>query len=128
MPKQTATALDAEFGIEDFDVVDYLESPQEIAAYLKACMKEAPNDPNFISAALGDVVRASKRMSQLSRETGISREGLSKALKTGGNPSLVTLTKVLDSLGLELMVRVRSKPISTERARPNNRKAEMVSA
>jgi len=41
-------------------------------------------------------------MAQLARDTGISREGLYKALSGDGNPSLGTILKVVKALGLEL--------------------------
>lgn len=41
-------------------------------------------------------------MSQLARDTGISREGLDKALSGEGNPSFATVLKVADALGLRL--------------------------
>jgi probable addiction module antidote protein len=43
-------------------------------------------------------------MSQLSRATGISREGLYKALSPEGNPTFSTVTKVAKVLGFKLTV------------------------
>jgi len=39
---------------------------------------------------------------QLAKETGLTREGLYKALSAEGNPSLGTVLKVLKALGLKL--------------------------
>lgn len=50
-------------------------------------------------AALGDVARA-RNMAQLARDTGLTREGLYKALSSEGNPSLSTVMKVMKALGL----------------------------
>ncbi len=41
-------------------------------------------------------------MSQLARDTGISREGLYKALSGEGNPAFATVLKVINALGLKL--------------------------
>jgi probable addiction module antidote protein len=41
-------------------------------------------------------------MSQLARDTGISREGLYKALSPSGNPEFSTVLKVIKALGLKL--------------------------
>ncbi|HEY1888987.1 MAG TPA: hypothetical protein VGG63_01170 [Steroidobacteraceae bacterium] len=41
-----------------WDAADYLKSEEDMAAYLQACIEEAPDDPAFIAAALGDVSRA----------------------------------------------------------------------
>jgi probable addiction module antidote protein len=41
-------------------------------------------------------------MSEVARETGLSRESLYKALSASGNPSLATVLKVAKALGLRL--------------------------
>ena len=45
-----------------------------------------------------------KNMSQLSRVTGMSREGLYKALSPEGNPTFSTVAKVAKALGFKLTV------------------------
>jgi probable addiction module antidote protein len=88
-----------------YDVADYLNSEEDLAAYLDACMEEAGDDAAYIAAALGDVARA-RGMVQLAKDTGISREGLYKALSPDGNPSLATVLKVVKALGLKLTTKV----------------------
>lgn len=88
-----------------YDVVDYLKSEEDIAGYLDACIEEAGDDAAYIAAALGDIARA-RGMAQLAKDTGISREGLYKALSPDGNPSLATVLKVVKALGLKLTARV----------------------
>ena len=88
-----------------YDVVDYLKSEEEIAAYLDACIEEAGDDAAYIAAALGDIARA-RGMVQMAKDTGISREGLYKALSAEGNPSLATVLKVVKALGLKLTTKV----------------------
>jgi probable addiction module antidote protein len=84
-----------------WDSADYLRTEEERAAYLDACMEEAPYDPAFIANALGVVAR-SRNMSQLARDTGLTREGLYKALSKEGNPSFGTVLKVVNALGYRL--------------------------
>lgn len=88
-----------------YDVADYLESEEDMAEYLEACMEEAGDDAAYIAAALGDIARA-RGMGQLAKDTGISREGLYKALSADGNPSLGTVLKVVRALGLKLIPKV----------------------
>ena len=88
-----------------YDVVDYLKTEEDIAAYLDACMEEAGDDAAYIAAALGDIARA-RGMAQMAKDTGISREGLYKALSPDGNPSLATVLKVVKALGLKLSTKV----------------------
>jgi len=88
-----------------WDAADYLKSDDDMAAYLQACLEEAPDDPSLIAAALGDIARA-RGMVQLAKETGLTREGLYKALSKDGNPSLGTVLKVLKALGLKFTPQV----------------------
>ena len=88
-----------------YDVADYLKSEEELAAYLEACMEEAGDDAAYIAAALGDIARA-RGMAQMAKDTGITREGLYKALSPEGNPSLATVLKVVKALGLKLTAKV----------------------
>ena len=84
-----------------WDIAEYLSNDEEIIEYLNAALKEG--DSAVVSAALGDIARA-KGMTQLSKETGISRDGLYKALSQNGNPSFGTIQKVIKALGLKLDV------------------------
>jgi probable addiction module antidote protein len=84
-----------------YDTADYLKSEEDMVAYLEACMEEAGDDPAFIAVALGNIARA-HGMVQLAKETGLTREGLYKALSAEGNPSLRTVLKVLKALGMKL--------------------------
>ncbi len=84
-----------------WDPADNLKSEADIQAYLIACFEEAPDDPAYIAAALGDVARA-QGMTRLAKRTGLTRMGLYKALSKDGNPRLDTVLKVLHALGLRL--------------------------
>lgn len=95
-------------GIRPFDAADYLQSDEDCALYLQACIEEAPDDAALFSQALGDIARA-RGMMQLARDTGITREGLYKALGDQGNPSLSTVLKVLRALGMRLQIEVLSR-------------------
>lgn len=90
--------------LEDYDVANHLRTPEEMAAYLDACLVECGGDASFVAKALGDLARA-KGMTALARETGLSRESLYKALSAEGNPQLDTVLKVAAALGLALSVR-----------------------
>ena len=80
---------------------DYLRTDEDIRLYLEACLEEARDDPAFIVQALGVVARA-RNMSQLAKDTGLTREGLYKALSSEGNPSFSTVARVAKALGLRL--------------------------
>ena len=84
-----------------YDVSEHLRNPEEMAAYLEACLEEANGDAAFIAKALGDIARA-KGMSQVARDTGLSRESLYRALSGERSPNFDTILKVLGALGLKL--------------------------
>ena len=96
MPKtKTSTRL--------WDPARYLESREDIVAYLDAALEE--EDPALLAAALGDVARA-RGMTEIARETGLGRESLYKALSSDGNPEFGTILRVVRALGLKLRVSV----------------------
>lgn len=84
-----------------YDVAEHLRTPQEMAAYLEACLDEAEGDAAFIAKALGDIARA-RGMTQVARDTGLSRESLYKALSGERSPDFDTILKVVSALGLRL--------------------------
>ena len=86
-----------------YDVAEYLETDEDIVAYLNAALEDG--DPAIITTALGDIARA-RGMTQLAKDTGITRDGLYKALSPSGNPSFSTVLKVITALGLKLDVAV----------------------
>jgi probable addiction module antidote protein len=84
-----------------YDVAEHLRTPQEMAAYLDAWLDEAPDDAAGIVKALGDIARA-RGMSQIAKDTDLSRESLYRALSGEGNPSFATVLKVVRALGVKL--------------------------
>ncbi len=84
-----------------WDSSDYLNTEEDIALYFESCLEEDPGDGSLIRAALGDIARA-RGMSQLARDTGLTREGLYKALSADGNPEFSTVMKVIKALGLKM--------------------------
>lgn len=84
---------------ERWDASEYLSTEEDMAAYLNAALEDG--DTSLLAAALGDIARA-KGMTQLAKETGITRDGLYKALSPNGNPSFDTVQKVVKAFGLKL--------------------------
>lgn len=73
-----------------YDVAEHLRTPEEVAAYLDAYLdawlEDAADDVSGITRALRDIARA-KSMSQVARDTGVSRESLYRALSEDGSAS-----------------------------------------
>jgi len=96
MTKKTTT-------IEAYDVAEHLRTPEEMAAYLDACIDESAGDATFIAKALGDIARA-QGMTKVARDAGVSRESLYKALSGDRSPDFSTVLKVTRALGVKLHV------------------------
>ncbi len=84
-----------------YDSAEYLETPEDMAAYLEACLEIADGDAAFVAKALGNIARA-KGMTQVAKDAGLSRESLYKALSGDRTPGFDTILKVVNALGLKL--------------------------
>ena len=82
-----------------WDVVKHLKTSKDDVRYLDACLAEG--DPSLVAAALGDIARA-RGMSQVARDTGMSRESLYRSLSAEGDPEFATVMKVIKALGIRL--------------------------
>jgi probable addiction module antidote protein len=87
---------------KDFDAVEYLDTPDAIAAYLSEAF--ATGDDAVIAQALGTVARV-KGMKNVAHDAGLNRENLYRSLSAGGKPELGTVMKVLDALDVQLVAR-----------------------
>ncbi|WP_323836155.1 addiction module antidote protein [Photorhabdus africana] len=85
--------------LKEYDIAEHLNSEEEIQMYLNEIMEDG--DLELVLSALGDIARA-RNMSELSREVGMSREGLYHALSGKGNPTFSAMMKITKALGLKL--------------------------
>ena len=84
----------AKYLTEDIDQIDLITDALDTG------------NAGYIAAALGTIARA-RGMSAVAGETGLSRQSLYTALSETGNPTLETVLRVLDALGLKLAAKVR---------------------
>lgn len=84
-----------------FDPAAYLDEDAAIMIYLNDALDTG--DAAFVADALGVVARA-RGMSQVAKDSGLSRESLYRALSSTGNPEFATVLKVMTGLGLKLTV------------------------
>ena len=78
-----------------------LVEPVEAAAYIEAVMEL--DDPAALLVALRQVAKA-HGMAEVARRADVGDKTLFKALSAEGNPTLVTVHKVLAAVGLRLSV------------------------
>jgi probable addiction module antidote protein len=88
-----------------YDPAEDLVSDQAIAAFMEEAFKT--EDTGYIAHALGLVARA-KGMTQIAKETGLSREQLYRSFSANGNPTLKTTIAVMKALGLELAAKAHT--------------------
>ena len=72
---------------------------EEIAVFMADAFETG--DAGYIAKALGVVARA-KGMTEISRETGLSREQLYRSFSEEGNPTLKTTLAVMRALGVDM--------------------------
>ena len=91
-----------------FNAEDYIETEEDVRGLLRAAAEEDTGDGTVIRAVLRHVART-RNMSALARDAGLNRGNLYEALSEDGNPTLATLLKVANALGL----RLRLEPLET---------------
>jgi len=109
----------------NWDAAEILKTDEDRAAYLDVALEDG--DPAVVAMALGAIAR-SKGIRELSKKTGISREGLYKAFSPKGNPSLFTILSVTKALGLKVTISSHSpkKAAKPARRRPAKRRVRTV--
>lgn len=85
--------------ISTFEIADYLDSPDAMLEYLELAMED--ENPDVFIAALGHVAKA-RGMSQVAELSGLGRESLYKALKSGSKLRYETVQRVVQALGFRL--------------------------
>ena len=94
-----------------FDAADYLETEEDVAAYLTEAL--ATGDTAVVALALGAIARA-RGMSRIASQTGLSRESLYRALSAEGNPEFATVLRIIEALGLRLSAELITKAAEVE--------------
>ena len=84
-----------------FDIADYLDSNEMIAAYLNAVLEEG--DDAELVTAIGHIAKAIG-MTKIAEKTGMSRPSLYKALSEGSKPQFSTIMKVLKAVGGQIHI------------------------
>lgn len=86
----------------NYDPASALDGPEAIAVFMADALETG--DAAYIAKALGVAARA-RGMTELSRETGLSREQLYRSFSEKGNPTLKTMLAVMRALGVDMTAR-----------------------
>lgn len=92
-----------------YDPAAVLIDDEEIAVFMADAFETG--DAGYIAHALGIVARA-KGMTQIARDTGLSREQLYRSFSEAGNPTLKTTLAVMKALGIDLTAKPRSEHVA----------------
>ncbi|MDR2891920.1 MAG: putative addiction module antidote protein [Deltaproteobacteria bacterium] len=88
--------------IREYDAARYLDSEEAMSEYLAACLEDFSLDSFLL--ALGDVAKA-RGMTQLAKDTGLSRASLYKTFSPGNKPQFETIAKITSALGVPLSIK-----------------------
>ena len=91
-----------------FDAAKYFSDEESQIDLITDAFHEG--HPGYIAAAIGTVAKV-RGIATIAAETGLSRQALHRALSEEGNPTLDTLVKVLDALGLQLEATVKDRVV-----------------
>jgi probable addiction module antidote protein len=78
--------------------LEKLADPVNAANYLSAALEDSPD---IFLDAVKDVIQATS-VSKIAQKANLTRESIYRSFSATGNPTLETLTSVLDALGLKL--------------------------
>jgi HTH-type transcriptional regulator / antitoxin HigA len=89
----------------------FRKHPREIGTYLTEIFNEYAVDSDSASLLASlRVIAKVKGISALAEQTGMSRQGLQKALSNKGNPRLDNINAIMNALGYRLMPE-KNRPI-----------------
>ena len=88
----------------DYDPAAALDSPEAVEVFITDAFETG--DASYIAKALGVVARA-EGMSNIARQTGLSREQLYRSFSDDGNPTLKTVLSVMQAMGLRLTAKTQ---------------------
>jgi probable addiction module antidote protein len=92
------------YKVTKWDPAEIIETKEDVIVFLEEALEE--NDIEFLFKTIGYIAR-SKGMAQIARELELNREGLYTALSPQGNPSFITIVRVLDNLGFRLNIQAK---------------------
>lgn len=90
--------------VYDYDPAAALDSPEAIELFIADAFETG--DASYIAKALGVVARA-EGMSNVAKQTGLSREQLYRSFSEDGNPTLKTILTVMQALGLSITTKLQ---------------------
>ena len=85
--------------VTEWNILDYLKTEEDIANYLESALEE--ENFEYFLIALGNVAKA-RSINKIAKEIGVGRESLYKSFSGTRRPSVETVFKAIDALGLKV--------------------------
>jgi len=91
---------------DEFELEHFKKNPKELKKYLEIALEEYQKDGNerAFLASLSVAAKVYGGFTKLSKETGLNRENLYKALSTNSDPRFSTIIQVISTLGFQLKI------------------------
>jgi probable addiction module antidote protein len=86
-------------------MADNINTKEEVFACLEGALAE--HDMETFFDVMGAIAR-SKGMAKIAKDLGLNRESLYKSLSRDGNPSFVTIAKIIDLLGCRIEIKQKT--------------------
>lgn len=90
------------------DLIEFLKQPEAAAAYIEAILEEKNAEAELLPLALSNMVEAHGGIIQLSELAKLHYEKLKNSLSKTGGEEVYLLVALLDALGFQLNVTVKS--------------------
>jgi probable addiction module antidote protein len=82
------------------ELIKRLKNPEHSLAYLNAALMD--EDPQIFLIALRNVLEAHGGIGSIAKKAELNRESMYKTLSGERDPHLSTVTRILDTIGVEL--------------------------
>ncbi len=90
------------------DLIEFLKKPEAAAAYIEAILEEKNAEAELLPLALSNIVEARGGLIQLSELAKLHYEKVKNSLSKTGGDEVYLLVALLDALGFQLQVGVKS--------------------
>lgn len=91
---------------DEYVTQEFRNDPKLAYEYLNVAYEayQKERDPKIFLNAIRKVAAARGGITKLATQTKLNRQGLYRSLSSHGNPTLTTLTTVLDALGMQFSI------------------------
>lgn len=90
-------------------LVESLKEPEEAASYIEGVLEEGKDEPQLLQKVLKTVVEAYAKHHQLSESAQPLYQNLDEMITEKGCDEIVTFVNLLNALGLQLAITVKSE-------------------